>query len=116
MPVSFSRRSHGGTSNLEALDLISQVVNDLLLSLGRLQQHLLLCQHQVTVRLHRRQPLLQHVELVLLLLVVRSLDLAHDLLLLELLDFLVLPHDLLPQLLSHLPVLQLGILHICLRF
>ena len=96
--------------------MVAQVVNDLLLRLGRLQQHLLLRQHQVAIRLHRRQSLLQHVELVLLLLVMGSLDLAHDFLLLELLDLLVLRHDLFPQLLSHLPVFQLGILHVCLSF
>jgi len=44
--------SHYGTNYLEVLDLVPEFFDDLLLSLGGLEQHLLLGDDQIAVGLH----------------------------------------------------------------
>ena len=72
-------------------------------------EHLLLSLDQITISLALCQLLIQHVNLVLLLLSLRPIDLSHDLLLLQVLDLLLFLDDLLTKFLSDLAVLHFAV-------
>ena len=79
-------------------------------------EHLLLTLDQVTVGLALRKLLIEHVDLVLLLLGLRAVDLPQDLLFLEVFDLLLFLDDLFTEFLGDLTVLDFGVGEICLSF
>ena len=101
--------SHGLANDLKVFDLITQVLNYLLFRLDRLKQQLLLIDDQISVRLHRRQPLIQHVQLVGLLLGLRFVNLPHYLLLFQMLDLFLLREHVFSQFGHNLSIFQLNI-------
>ena len=109
-------QSHSLAYDLKVFDLITQVLNYLLFRLDRLKQQLLLIDYQIPVRLHRRQPLIQHVQLVGLLLGLRFVNLPHNLLLFQMLDLFLLREHVFSQFGHNLSIFQLNVRHLSLMF